>query len=293
MPPSRTGRRAAQTVTRLRRTRIALLGYPMNGMGDILYDPAALLRRLGPTGHRRGSGRLVRAHRGGERRRRSTRCSASHAQRFAIAERSAARAPRLRRAHRARHPGHARGRWLRRLLVSLRLDRWRRALRAAAAARRLKPHGRRLRLRRRGRHEHGHTDGRRPDADRAGLAHFSEMYAMDWERDSVLDQPHGGGQLAHRPRGPARPADRPPAGHRAAWTIRPRPVFSARPGACTTAALVADRRRALPAGRRPRRGAGHARAAQGRDALLPLPPRDRDGARSWTPGCATAAPITS
>jgi L-arabinose isomerase len=40
--------RAAQTVTALRSTRIALLGYPMNGMGDILYDPPALLRVLGP-----------------------------------------------------------------------------------------------------------------------------------------------------------------------------------------------------------------------------------------------------
>jgi len=39
--------RAAQTVTALRTTRIALFGYPMNGMGDILYDPPALLRRLG------------------------------------------------------------------------------------------------------------------------------------------------------------------------------------------------------------------------------------------------------
>src|SRR5690349_3731909 len=39
---------AARAVTVLRRTRIALLGYPMNGMGDILYDPPALMRRLGP-----------------------------------------------------------------------------------------------------------------------------------------------------------------------------------------------------------------------------------------------------
>jgi L-arabinose isomerase len=39
--------RAAATVTALRSTRIALLGYPMNGMGDILYDPPAMLRRLG------------------------------------------------------------------------------------------------------------------------------------------------------------------------------------------------------------------------------------------------------
>ena len=41
--------RAAATVTALRSTKIALLGYPMNGMGDILYDPPAQLRRLGPV----------------------------------------------------------------------------------------------------------------------------------------------------------------------------------------------------------------------------------------------------
>jgi len=41
--------RAAASVTALRSARIALLGYPMNGMGDILYDPPALLRRLGPV----------------------------------------------------------------------------------------------------------------------------------------------------------------------------------------------------------------------------------------------------
>src|SRR5205085_6143102 len=41
--------RAAQAVSALRRTRIGLLGYPMNGMGDILYDAPSLLRRIGPT----------------------------------------------------------------------------------------------------------------------------------------------------------------------------------------------------------------------------------------------------
>ena len=40
---------AAATVTALRSARIALFGYPMNGMGDILYDPPAMLRRLGPA----------------------------------------------------------------------------------------------------------------------------------------------------------------------------------------------------------------------------------------------------
>ena len=41
--------RAAQAVTALRRAKIALLGYPMNGMGDIIYDPPAMLRAIGPT----------------------------------------------------------------------------------------------------------------------------------------------------------------------------------------------------------------------------------------------------
>lgn len=41
--------RAAQTVTELRSTKIAQLGYPMTGTGDILYDAPALLRVLGPT----------------------------------------------------------------------------------------------------------------------------------------------------------------------------------------------------------------------------------------------------
>jgi len=40
--------RAAQTVTKLKRTKIALFGYPMNGMEDVLYDATALLRKIGP-----------------------------------------------------------------------------------------------------------------------------------------------------------------------------------------------------------------------------------------------------
>jgi L-arabinose isomerase len=50
--------RAAATVTALRSTRIALLGYPMNGMGDILYDPPALARRFGPQVVAEDLGRL-------------------------------------------------------------------------------------------------------------------------------------------------------------------------------------------------------------------------------------------
>ena len=40
---------AAKAVSALRRSKLALLGYPMNGMGDIRYDPEAMLRRLGTT----------------------------------------------------------------------------------------------------------------------------------------------------------------------------------------------------------------------------------------------------
>ena len=52
--------RAAHAITLLRRTRIALLGYPMNGMGDIRYEPPALLRRLGPMIVSEDLGGLVR-----------------------------------------------------------------------------------------------------------------------------------------------------------------------------------------------------------------------------------------
>jgi L-arabinose isomerase len=41
--------RAAQAVTGLRSTTIAQLGYAMTGTGDILYDPPALMRVLGPS----------------------------------------------------------------------------------------------------------------------------------------------------------------------------------------------------------------------------------------------------
>lgn len=40
--------RAAMTATELKKTKIALFGYPMNGMGDVLYDPPSLMRRVGP-----------------------------------------------------------------------------------------------------------------------------------------------------------------------------------------------------------------------------------------------------
>jgi L-arabinose isomerase len=43
-----TWARAARAVTALRAARIALLGYPMTGTEDFLYDPPALMRAIGP-----------------------------------------------------------------------------------------------------------------------------------------------------------------------------------------------------------------------------------------------------
>jgi len=52
---------AARTVTSLKRTRIVLFGYPMNGMEDVLYDPAALVRKIGPMVTNESLGVLHRA----------------------------------------------------------------------------------------------------------------------------------------------------------------------------------------------------------------------------------------
>ncbi len=41
--------RAAMTASEMKAVKIALFGYPMNGMGDVLYDAPALARRLGPV----------------------------------------------------------------------------------------------------------------------------------------------------------------------------------------------------------------------------------------------------
>ena len=104
-----------------------------------------------------------------------------------------------------------------------------------------------------------------------GDAHFSEMYAMDWELDSVLISHMGEGnwQLARGDR-PVRLIDRPLG--IGGLDNPPTPVFSAVPGPRDDGGADPDRGRVLPAAGRPRRGARHARAAERRDALLPLPP---------------------
>ena len=111
-----------------------------------------------------------------------------------------------------------------------------------------------------------------------GDAHFSEMYAMDWELDSVLVSHMGEGnwKIARADR-PVRLIDRELG--IGGLGNPPTPVFSAEPGAATTAALVPleGEYYRLVVGQR--RGARHAGAAERRDALLPLPPP--------APGCRT------
>jgi len=71
----------------------------------------------------------------------------------------------------------------------------------------------------------------------SGDAHFSELYAMDWERDSVLVSHMGEGnwRIARGDR-PIRLIDRPLGIGR--LDNPPTPVFGAEPGPATTAALV-------------------------------------------------------
>jgi L-arabinose isomerase len=226
--------RAAQTITELRRTRIALLGYPMNGMGDIRYDPVALLRQIGPTIESVDLGALhARMQRVSDAA--VDALMEQHHDRFEIAE-------------------------------DLPPERHEYAARIELAIRELLAEGGY-----RGFSFHFDSiggDGRfeqlpllaasdlmadgfgyaaEGDTNTASLmcaaqtligdAHFSEMYAMDWELDSVLISHMGEGnwrvaradrrvRLIDRELGIGR-LDNPPT-----------PVFSAQPGVATTAALV-------------------------------------------------------
>jgi L-arabinose isomerase len=227
--------RAAHTVTKLRRSRIALLGYPMNGMGDILYDPPALLRRLGPMIVSEDLGGLVR---------RVEAVSdadvdalvASHGERFAVAD----DLPTERHAYAARIELA-----LRTMLTdgdyagfsfhfdSIGGDGRFKQLPLLAASDLMAD---------------GYGYAAEGDTNTATLmcaaqaligdAHFSEMYAMDWELDSVLISHMGEGnwKIARGDR-PVKLIDRPLGIGK--LDNPPTPVFSAEPGVATTAALVA------------------------------------------------------
>jgi L-arabinose isomerase len=226
--------RAAQAVTTLRRTRIGLLGYPMNGMGDILYDPPALLRRIGPMVVSEDLGALVKrveAVTDGE----VDAVMARHADVFEVAS----NLPRENHAYAARLEVAIRG-----MLEdngyagfsfhfdSIGGDGRFRQLPLLAASDLMAD---------------GYGFAAEGDTNTATLmcagqtmigdAHFSEMYAMDWELDSVLISHMGEGnwKIARKDR-PVRLIDRPLGIGR--LDNPPMPVFSAEPGAATSAALV-------------------------------------------------------
>ena len=226
--------RAAQTVTALRRTRIGLLGYPMNGMGDILYDAPSLLRKLGPMIVSEDLGPLVKriddvtdAE--------VDAVIARHAELFDVSS----SLPRERHAYAARFEVALRG-----LLEdkgyagfsfhfdSIGGDGRFKQLPLLAASDLMAD---------------GYGFAAEGDTNTTALmcaaqtmigdAHFSEMYAMDFDLDSVLISHMGEGnwKIARKDR-PIKLIDRPLGIGR--LDNPPTPVFSAEPGPATSAALV-------------------------------------------------------
>jgi L-arabinose isomerase len=226
--------RAAQAVTALRRARIGLLGYPMNGMGDIRYDPPAMLRRLGPMVVSEDLGPVV-ARIDAASDEEVAAVIERHRERFEIAS----DLPRERHEYAARFEIALRG-----LLEesgyagfsfhfdSIGGDGRFRQLPLLAASDLMAD---------------GYGFAAEGDTNTASLmcaaqtmigdAHFSEMYAMDWELDSVLISHMGEGnwKVARRDR-PIKLIDRPLGIGR--LDNPPTLVFSAEPGPATTAALV-------------------------------------------------------
>jgi len=227
--------RAAQTVTKLRRTKIALFGYPMNGMEDILYDAPALLRKIGPMIVNENLGDVFQ-HMQAADDDAITAVRQRHESQFEIdpnlPRESHEYAIRLEIA-------------LREMLVQGGYE---------GFSMHFEPVGRD------GRFEQlpllaasnlmadGFGYGAEGDTNAAALmcashtligdAHFSEMYAMDYELDSVLVSHMGEGnwRIARQDR-PIRLVDRPLG--IGGLGNPPTTVFSAQPGVATTATLIA------------------------------------------------------
>jgi L-arabinose isomerase len=226
--------RAAQAVSALRRARIALLGYPMNGMGDILYDAPARLRRIGPMIVSEDLGELVaRTQAVSDAEIESV--LARHAEVFEVSP----DLPRERHAYAARLELAIRGLLEDRGYAgfsfhfdSIGGDGRFEQLPLLAASDLMAD---------------GYGYAAEGDTNTASLmcasqtligdAHFSEMYAMDWELDSVLISHMGEGnwRIARQDR-PVRLIDRELG--IGGLGNPPTPVFSAEPGPATTAALV-------------------------------------------------------
>jgi L-arabinose isomerase len=226
---------AARTVTTLKRARIALLGYPMSGMGDILYDPPALLRRIGPTVVSEDLGGLV-ARVESVPNADVDRLVREHHDRFEVAS----DLPAERHAYAARLELAIRSMMTERgygafsfHFDSIGGDGRFEQLPLLAASDLMAD---------------GYGYAAEGDTNTASLmyaaqtligdAHFSEMYAMDWELDSVLISHMGEGnwRIARGDR-PVRLIDRELG--IGGLDNPPTPVFSATPGPASAAALVA------------------------------------------------------
>jgi L-arabinose isomerase len=225
---------AAHAVSALRRTRIGLLGYPMNGMGDILYDAPSLLRRIGTSVVSEDLG-PVAARIGNVSDAEVDEVIVRHREQFEIAD----NLPHHRHAYAARFEVA-----LRSLLEekgyagfsfhfdSIGGDGRFQQLPLLAASDLM---------------AEGYGFAAEGDTNTASLmcaaqtmigdAHFSEMYAMDFELDSVLISHMGEGnwKIARKDR-PIKLIDRPLGIGR--LDNPPTPVFSAEPGPATSAALV-------------------------------------------------------
>ncbi len=226
--------RAAATVTALRSTRVALFGYPMNGMGDILYDPPAMLRRLGVLVVAEDLGGLyARMQRVGDERIEALiaahgelfeidpalpRAAHAYAARYELALREVLEEKGYRgfSAHFDSLGGDGRFEQLPLLAASdLMADGFGYAAEGDTSTLMLMCAAQTL----------------------VGDAHFSELYAMDFELDSVLVSHMGEGnwKVARRDR-PVRLIDRELG--IGGLGNPPTTVFSAQPGPATTAALV-------------------------------------------------------
>jgi L-arabinose isomerase len=226
--------RAAHTVTTLRSTRIALLGYPMNGMGDILYDPPALLRVLGPTVVNESLGEL-HARMGDVADTQVDEVIARHAELFAVdpalSRESHAYAVRMELAVRGLLEDKGYSAWSAHFESVGRDGRFQQLPLLAASDLMAD----------------GYSYAAEGDTTTATLmcagqtligdANFSEMYAMDYELDSVLVSHMGEGnwKVARRDR-PVRLIDRELG--IGGLSNPPTTVFSAEPGPATTANLI-------------------------------------------------------
>ena len=226
--------RAAQTVTALRSTKIALLGYPMNGMGDILADPPALQRVLGPMVVNESLGDL-HARMGDVAEARIDEVIRRHSQQFAVEpalpRESHAYAVRMELALRELLDENGYSAFSAHFESVGRDGRFRQLPLLAASDLMAD----------------GYAYAAEGDTTTAALmcagqtligdANFSEMYAMDYELDSVLVSHMGEGnwKVARRDR-PVRLIDRELG--IGGLSNPPTTVFSAEPGPATTANLV-------------------------------------------------------